>query len=169
MKKLSFATFVFLTINACTMAQEPRVESKAYDAMLKTLLSHSVKEVSVKEAAAISNAVFIDTREKQEYNVSHLKNAVWVGYDDFEMSRVAGISKQSKIVVYCSVGARSEKVSLKLKEAGYEDVSNLYGGIFEWVNQEQPVYNDSGKTNKIHPYNRLWGVWLTEGEKDKGE
>jgi len=56
-------------------------------------------------------------------------------------------------------------VSEKLLSAGYQHVSNLYGGIFEWVNQGNPLYNENGPTSKVHAYSRTWGVWLNKGEK----
>jgi hypothetical protein len=69
-------------------------------------------------------------------------------------------------VVYCTVGVRSEKVGEKLKAAGYQNVRNLYGSIFEWVNQGNPVVDNQGKpTQQVHAYSRVWGVWLNKGEK----
>ena len=100
--------------------------------MLKTLLSHKVKEISAKDAKRDSTALFLDAREKKEFTVSHLKHATWVGYDDFDMTRVQTIPKDKKIIVYCSVGFRSEKITEKLVKAGYTNVSNVVGGIFEW-------------------------------------
>src|SRR5690606_42136192 len=50
------------------------------------------------------------------------------------------IPKQSTIVVYCAVGNRAERIGEKLLKAGYKHVYNLYGGIFEWMNQGNPVY-----------------------------
>ena len=47
--------------------------------------------------------------------------------------------------MYCSIGKRSEKVTQKLKKAGYNNVSNLYGGIFEWVNQGNEVVDTNNK------------------------
>jgi predicted sulfurtransferase len=73
--------------------------------------------------------------------------------------------KDTPIIVYCSVGYRSEKVAEQIIAAGYTQVSNLYGGIFEWVNEEQPVYDTKGKTQKVHAYNKVWGVWLRKGKK----
>jgi len=53
-----------------------------------------------------------------------------------------------------------------LEQAGFANVSNLYGGIFEWVNQGNPIVNEKGKvTETIHAYNEAWGVWLTKGVK----
>ena len=98
--------------------------------------------------------------------MSHIGGAVWIGYDDFDISRMKGIPKDKKIIVYCFVGARSEKISNKLISNGYKNVSNMYGGIFEWVNQNYPVYTNQNKpTNKVHAYGRSWGIWLKNAEK----
>lgn len=146
------------------MAQ--KVNSKAYDVLLGGLLSHSVAEISVKEAAQKENAIFIDSRERKEFEVSHIENAIWVGYDSLDLSQLEKVNKKQEVIVYCSVGYRSEKVGEKLKEMGFEKVLNLYGGIFEWVNQGQKIVGPSGdQTNKVHAYNHLWGFWLDKGEK----
>lgn len=155
----------FFLLFSCAHTSAQEVESVAYNIMLKGLLSHSVNEVSVSEIAGDTTILFVDAREKREYEVSHVHNAVWVGYADFNMSRVANIGKETKIVVYCSVGYRSEKIAEKMKQAGYITVSNLYGGIFEWKNQKQPVYDATNETNRVHAYSKTWGVWLNEGEK----
>tara|TARA_B110000037_G_scaffold55184_1_gene67558 strand:+ start:1009 stop:1173 length:165 start_codon:yes stop_codon:yes gene_type:complete len=49
----------------------------------------------------------------------------------------------------------------------YTNVSNLYGGLFEWSNQEMPLVSRSNNysTVKIHPYNEKWGKWIRVGEK----
>jgi rhodanese-related sulfurtransferase len=143
-----------------------QVQSSAYNLTLKTLLSHSVPEVTVPQMKDMKDVLSLDAREWNEYLVSHLKNSMFVGYDQFEIDRVKSIRKNQKIVVYCSVGYRSEKISEKLKEAGFTDVSNLYGGIFEWVNQGNPVVDERGKvTENIHAYSKTWGVWLNKGVK----
>ncbi|MEM6698704.1 MAG: rhodanese-like domain-containing protein [Bacteroidota bacterium] len=166
----SFSLFFFLGIGTTNLvAQEadaPRIEKKGYDKMLKTLLDHSVNEVSVKEAAALrEEAVFLDAREPAEYKVSHIEDAKFIGYEYFSLANVKDIPKDKKIIVYCSVGYRSEKISEKLLEAGFKDVSNLYGGIFEWKNQDQEVVDEKGATEKVHAYDHIWGFWLKEGEK----
>lgn len=143
-----------------------QVESTAYELMLKGLLSHSVREITPGELISMDSMVFLDSRERQEYEVSHINNAVWVGYNDFSMDRLKGLSKDQKLVVYCSVGYRSEKISERLKQAGFTDVSNLYGGIFEWVNEGKAVYRPDGKqTEEVHAYNKTWGIWLRKGKK----
>lgn len=158
--------FLFLFHNLISV--NAQVKSKSFDRLLSSMLSKEVPTVSVEQLAKedLNKFVLLDAREKVEYNVSHLKNARWIGYDDFNMQRVSGIPKNSPIVIYCSIGVRSEKIGKRLQDAGFTNVRNLYGSIFEWVNQEKPVYDNAGKrTDKVHAYNRVWGVWLSEGEK----
>jgi len=134
--------------------------------MLQGLLDHSVDEMSVVQMDTLPNhVILIDARAKKEYDVSHIQHARWVGFDDFELSRVKDLPKEKPVLVYCSVGYRSEKVAEKLKEAGFQHVHNLYGGIFEWKNQGNPVYNASGITDSVHAYDKFWGVWLKAGKK----
>jgi len=140
--------------------------SKAYDLMLNALYKETVPTITVPELKKMSNTVLLDTRAKAEYDVSHLPGARWVGYTDFDLSRVQNIPKNANVVVYCSVGYRSEKVGEKLQAAGYQHVHNLYGSLFEWVNQGNPVVDSSGKpTQRVHAFSRPWGVWLQRGEK----
>lgn len=153
-----------MIVTTFTFAQ--LVQSKSYNLMLKTLLSHNVKEINVKAARLDSAAIFLDARELKEFEVSHLKNAIWVGYNDFSIDRVSSIDKKKKIIVYCSVGYRSEKITEKLTNAGYTNVANVVGGIFEWKNSGYPIVDKTGKeTEKVHAYSKTWGIWLNKGEK----
>jgi rhodanese-related sulfurtransferase len=164
--KKSFVLIMILSFGLFSC--QAQVESGAFNLLLKSMLKNTVPTVSVEELSKenLQEIVFLDARERNEYNVSHLKNARWVGYEDFELSRVNAINKNEEIVIYCSIGVRSEKIGEKLKQAGYTNVKNLYGSIFEWVNQGNPVYDSTEKpTNKIHAYNKKWGVWLKKGEK----
>ena len=156
-------TLLVLGLSVSVYAQG-KVEDSKYNAMLTQFLDHNVPEINVDEVG--ENVIYLDTRELKEYKVSHIKGAIWVGYIGFKMSRLKELPKDSKIVVYCSVGYRSEKITKKLKSKGYTDVSNLYGGIFEWVNQSRVVVDSEGVlTTKVHAYDKEWGVWLQKGEK----
>jgi hypothetical protein len=42
----------------------------------------------------------------------------------------------------------------------------LYGGIFEWKNNDFPVFNSEGKeTDKIHAFSKEWSKYLYNGIK----
>lgn len=164
MKKI-FCAFLLIVLGTSCNAQQ-RVTSGAYNLMLSSLLSHSVPEITVDSLKKIKKeVVLLDARALSEFKISHIKDAVWVGYDEFEPKLVANVDKNAKVVVYCSVGYRSEKISEKLLKMGFKNVANLYGGIFEWKNQDQTVVNQQGATPQVHAYNRTWGVWLKKGEK----
>ncbi|WP_010520930.1 rhodanese-like domain-containing protein [Aquimarina agarivorans] len=162
MNKLLYA--IFIGFSTITFAQKTTLNTD-FSAMLGDLLTHSVTEVLPSEIYDENEVVFLDAREKEEYIVSHIKGSKWVGYDTFTPKNVKDIEKDKPIVVYCTVGYRSEKITEKLLKMGYSNVSNLYGGIFEWVHQDRKVYNDSSQTKKIHTYNKDWSQWLEKGEK----
>ncbi len=163
MKKVWMLLSWLLMANAGVRAQ---TISPIYGAMLETMYRKTVPLVSVAALKKMPDVVLLDTRSKAEYAVSHLPNARWVGYDDFGLERVRGIPKQANVVLYCSVGYRSERIGEKLAAAGYQHVHDLYGSLFAWVNAGNPVVDRQGKpTRRVHAYSRLWGVWLNRGEK----
>lgn len=143
-----------------------QIKSKAFDSLLHIMVTKSVPMVECEGLKKMKNVILLDTRERREYEVSHLKDAQWVGYENFDLNNMKNVSKDANIVVYCSIGVRSGKIGEKLMQAGFKNVHNFNGSIFEWVNQGNPVYDMAGKpTNKIHGYNRKWGVWCNNGEK----
>ncbi|MDX5436227.1 MAG: rhodanese-like domain-containing protein [Pontibacter sp.] len=157
--------YLFL-LKACGQTSD-----KAYYMMLDGLYEHSVPlikpQVLYLQLSKAKKPAFIllDARSEREYQVSHLPNARYVGYEEFSLAQLQSMPKDARLVVYCSVGYRSEKIGEKLKAAGFTNVYNLYGGIFEWVNRGYTVQNAKGPTQKVHVFSKSWGVWLTKGEK----
>ena len=163
MSKFFFLLLFSFSINLSAQ----QVSSEAFQEMLDTLLMHSVHEMEVKMAPmpGTPGVIYLDAREKKEFDISHIESAKWVGYNDFDIARVEKLPKNSKVIVYCSVGYRSEKVSEQLIMAGFKDVHNLYGGIFEWVNEGNPVYKNGKPTTKVHAFDQNWGSWCKKGKK----
>lgn len=157
----------FILIVLFMSSSTAQVKSKSFNFVLKTMLSDDVPKITVSEAAKESNNyLFFDAREEEEFAVSHLPNAHFAGYKNFDLSRFRDIPKDKPIVVYCAIGKRSENITKELKKAGYTNVKNLYGGIFEWVNQGNVVYDKQNKqTLNVHAYSRLWGRFLDKGNK----
>lgn len=156
---LSILFFLFLFIG---QAQNTITES------IEKYNSDSVTYIHVKDVQNTENIVLLDTRKKQEYDISHIKNAIWVGHEAFKQDYVSSKfpDKNVPIIVYCSIGVRSEDIGEKLKKAGYTNVKNLYGGIFDWKNQKRSIYNNKGiKTDSIHAFSKQWGKLLTNGIK----
>ena len=158
---------ICLSVLAVVIVSIAQVQKTSFNRMLKLMLSSSTPTIDVPQAAlGASTYIFLDARERKEFDVSHIPNARYVGVSEFNMSSVADLPKNKAIVVYCSIGKRSEDLTLKLQKAGFTNVRNLYGGIFEWVNQGHKVHDINNKaTTNVHAYNKFWGKWLERGTK----
>ena len=53
----------------------------------------------------------------------------------------------------------------KIKEYGYPNVFNLYGGIFEWKNHNLEIVNNNKITDSIHIFSKKWSKWVQNGIK----
>ena len=102
--------------------------------------------------------VLLDVRTKPEFEVSHIHGAQQV--DPGANADVIKTPRDKPIVTYCSVGYRSGSFAKKLQEAGFKDVQNMSGSIFEWANEGHPVERVGQRTNKVHPYNAKWAKLL---------
>ncbi|HKK75910.1 MAG TPA: rhodanese-like domain-containing protein [Saprospiraceae bacterium] len=165
------ALVCIFTINGCSQnipPNKPSTLNPAFDDKITSLLRFNVPLISVEELAKRQDSVLLlDAREKEEYKVSHIKGAKFVGYKNFREEALEDVPKDQEIVIYCSIGYRSEKMGERLEEMGYKNVRNLYGSIFEWVNQGKPVVDQNGNsTTTVHGYNKNWSQWL-DGSKVK--
>lgn len=123
-----------------------------------------VEKLTFNQIQSLESFQVLDSRTKKEFNISHLKGASFVSYDDFNLDKVvSSLDKSKPVLIYCSIGYRSGKIAEKLKKKGFK-VYNLLGGIFEWVNNNQPVYQNQKTTQNVHGYNKDWGKWLKKGK-----
>jgi len=78
-------------------------------------------------------AVLLDVRRPDEFAGGHLPGAVniEVTAPDFGQ-RVAALDKTKPTYVYCRSGARSANAAGQLTTAGFDQVSNLLGGVLDW-------------------------------------
>jgi rhodanese-related sulfurtransferase len=165
------STLIFSCTPATGQIERPTITNSSLDQKLAGMLKFSVPLISV-EALHIKiekEKIYIfDTREYKEFQISHIPNARHLGYSDFNLTRVKDVPKDATVVVYCSVGYRSEKIGERLIAKGYTHVLNLYGSIFEWAEQGLPLEDSNSQaTNKLHTYNREWGKWIKGKEIHK--
>ncbi|WP_296323999.1 rhodanese-like domain-containing protein [Winogradskyella sp.] len=137
--------------------------------LLKEYNTESIPYILAEDLSQLKdNVILLDTRETYEYQTSHIKNSICVGYDNFDITRVEKKIKDKNqlIVVYCSLGIRSEDIAEQLKASGYTNVKNLYGGIFEWKNKSLNTYNSKELlTDSVHTFEEEWSKWLKKGIK----
>jgi rhodanese-related sulfurtransferase len=161
MKQLIF--LLLFSINCVATAQNIRTTNSTFEKKIDRLLSETIpfKYVSELTDETLQSFVILDAREKEEYDISHIAGARYIGYDDPEYSAVSDVDKDKPLLVYCSIGYRSEKIGEKLKKQGFTNVYNLYGSIFEWVNQGKKIEDSNGdETKNIHTYNKKWSKWM---------
>ena len=86
------------------------------------------------------NAAVLDVREDKEIQGGIIKGARHITLGQLP-SKVNEIAKDKNIpvLVYCRSGSRSGHACQLLTKAGYEDVSNLAGGILAWEAANLPV------------------------------
>jgi len=77
--------------------------------------------------------VFVDVRERAEWDEGHVPGAVHIPRGSLE-SRIEGLlpDRSRPLVVLCSGGSRSAFAAKTLTELGYEQVESLRGGFADW-------------------------------------
>lgn len=112
--------------------------------------------------ASVPSPVLLDARSAEEFAVSHLPGAHRVDPAATTVPALDTLSRDTAIVVYCSVGYRSARIAHRLRTRGFTNVSNLKGSIFRWANEGRPVYRDGRPVTTVHPYNTPWGHLLAD-------
>mgnify|MGYP003585913714 CR=1 FL=1 len=86
------------------------------------------------------NVQLIDVRTPAEYAEGHIANSknINITGEDFD-AQVALLDKSKPVLLYCKSGMRSAKASLRLKELGFENITDLDGGFGTWRNANKPI------------------------------
>lgn len=125
-----------------------------------------VQQISIAELfhwltqSDVQQPLLFDIRSEPEFAISHLSNAQRVDPNLNDFAALSHLASDTPIVTYCSVGYRSAAMCDRLQTAGFSNVVNLEGSIFEWANAGYPVYREGQQVQQVHPYNPLWGVLL---------
>ena len=94
--RFHFALLIFILPLAFISCAQQSFEEMANDMASKEIALIRVEELD-------STCVLLDTRSFREFEVSHIEGAIWVGYDEFELSKFTSISKDKKIRLLISL------------------------------------------------------------------
>jgi molybdopterin/thiamine biosynthesis adenylyltransferase/rhodanese-related sulfurtransferase len=99
-----------------------------------------IDEVGAAEARAREGALFVDVRERDEWEEGAVPGALHLPRGQLE-GRIEGLvpDRQRELVVYCSGGSRSAFAAKALGQLGYENVVSLAGGFTDWKRNGFPV------------------------------
>lgn len=106
--------------------------------------------ISAKEfnEAADNGALIIDMRNHYESEVGFFENALKPDADTFRQALPKAVEmakgrEEKPVILYCTGGIRCEKASAYFRHHGFNNVSQLYGGIIEYAREvkEQNLEN----------------------------
>lgn len=107
-----------------------------------------------------SAPVLLDVRTRVEFEVSHLPGARHVEPGIPTSELLPTLPAGQPVVVYCSVGYRSAECATRLLKAGFTNVINLEGSLFQWANEGRPIEAGGQPATKVHPYSERFGKLL---------
>ena len=128
MRKLltGFSFLLVLFFSSCIDAKDTKAE---------------VKLVSAEEMQSIlelEDVQLVDVRSAEEFAIEHIPNAQNIDFRSptFETD-ITKLDKSKPVVLYCKSGGRSSKCVKKMKEAGFEKIYELDGGISKWKHAKE--------------------------------
>ena len=130
-------SFYKLTIKVRQKIVADGLENNSYD--LSKVGKH-LSALEFHEAIDKPGTIVVDMRNHYESEIGHFINAYCPDVDTFreEIQLVLDKYKDDKdkeFLLYCTGGIRCEKASSFLLHNGFENVSQLYGGIIEYAQQ----------------------------------
>ncbi len=107
-----------------------------------------------KKISELPNAPIVDVRTPDEFNKSHIKNAVNININDENFSNlISKLDKNKPVFVYCLSGSRSAYATRVMNENGFKEVYNLSGGMIKWHAAGLPETSD--KTTASNEMSKL--------------
>ncbi|WP_246943711.1 rhodanese-like domain-containing protein [Bacillus pinisoli] len=101
----------------------------------KSIETISISELENKlQIQDSENVVFVDVREKHEYESGHIQ-----GMENYPLSTLESeyknLPRDSEIILLCRSGKRSLQAAQILKDQGYTNIKSVDGGILQWTGE----------------------------------
>ena len=109
----------------CALAELPQITAQA--------LQHRLQA---------HTAQVLDVRREPEWHAGHIEGAIWWPLDNFKISPPE-IDRARPIAVHCKSGYRSMIACSLLQRAGYQNITNVIGGLDAWQQANLPVQTET--------------------------
>ena len=100
-----------------------------------------VKLVTAEEMQSIlelEGVQLVDVRTPEEHSKEHIVNSQNIDFSSPTFDEdITKLDKKKPVILYCKGGNRSAKCAKKLKDAGFEKVCDLEGGISKWKHSDK--------------------------------
>src|SRR5262245_6859645 len=96
-----------------------------------------------------AGAKLIDVREQNEWDESHIEQALHVPQGELveRLDEVAPDTSE-RLLLHCRTDNRSSRMAAELAGLGYDNVAVVEGGIVAWEDAGLPTVNASGLTKE---------------------
>jgi len=108
----------------------------------RSLMGGGVPAVEVQQAAELQGddggALIIDVREPNEYAQIRAKGSVLLPLGQLN-GGVKRLPRDRELLMMCRTGVRSQNATQFLQAQGFENVTNISGGVMAWRNANLPT------------------------------
>jgi len=130
MKKVYTVLSLLLVI---TMALTSCLDTKDATTDVKLITAEEMQSI-----LELEDVQLVDVRTSQEYEEEHIVNSQNIDFSSPTFDDdIAKLDKGKPVILYCKGGGRSAKCAKKLKDAGFEKVYDLEGGISKWKHSDK--------------------------------
>jgi rhodanese-related sulfurtransferase len=114
-----------------------------FAALVVYLRAKAAKSVSPQQAALLvnrENGVFVDVRERKDYERGHIVDAIHIPAAKLQ-ERIVELDKYKSVpvIVVCAMGQHAGDVVKQLEARGFSQACKMSGGMAEWAGQNLPL------------------------------
>lgn len=81
----------------------------------------------------------IDVRPRKLFNINHIVGSIPMPMDEPANLTLANLELNRDIYVYAATNEQTAVAANKLRQAGYQNVSELIGGLTAWKKAKYPI------------------------------
>ena len=93
----------------------------------------------------------IDVRDRSEFNFSHILGAIPMPLNELVERALSSLEISRDIYIYGETDEETAEAAVKLRAAGYQNVSQLRGGVAAWKAVDYPVESICNINAQINP------------------
>ncbi|WP_400077319.1 rhodanese-like domain-containing protein [Winogradskyella sp. R77965] len=129
MKKLNIVLCLIVAIGFATSC----IDSKIDNAEVKLVTAEEMQSI-----LELEDVQLIDVRTPNEYEEVRIAESQNIDFQSPTFDEdITKLDKNKPVILYCKSGRRSAKCAKKLKDAGFEKIYDLDGGISKWKHSDK--------------------------------